>query len=27
VRPSFAFYNTREEIDVLIQTLHQLPKR
>jgi cysteine desulfurase / selenocysteine lyase len=27
VRPSFAFYNTRREIDFLIQTLHQLPKR
>jgi cysteine desulfurase/selenocysteine lyase len=27
VRPSFAFYNTREEIDVLIRALHQLPKR
>lgn len=27
VRPSFAFYNTREEIDVLIRALHHLPKR
>ncbi len=27
VRPSFAFYNTREEIDVLIRALHQLPRR
>jgi len=27
VRPSFAFYNTREEIDALIRALHQLPRR
>ncbi len=27
VRPSFAFYNTRQEVDVLIRALHQLPKR
>lgn len=27
VRPSLAFYNTREEIDVLIRALHALPRR
>jgi cysteine desulfurase / selenocysteine lyase len=27
VRPSLAFYNTREEIDTLVRVLHLLPKR
>ncbi|HVG02319.1 MAG TPA: cysteine desulfurase [Nitrospira sp.] len=27
VRPSLAFYNTREEIDVLIRALHALPRQ
>ena len=27
VRPSLAFYNTRNEIDTLVRALHQLPKR
>jgi selenocysteine lyase/cysteine desulfurase len=27
VRPSLAFYNTREEVDALVDALHQLPQK
>ncbi len=27
VRPSLAFYNTREEVDTLVRVLHQFPRR
>jgi selenocysteine lyase/cysteine desulfurase len=26
VRPSLAFYNTREDVDALVQALHRLPR-
>jgi selenocysteine lyase/cysteine desulfurase len=26
VRPSLAFYNTREEVDTLVRVLHKLPR-
>jgi cysteine desulfurase/selenocysteine lyase len=27
VRPSLAFYNTRAEVDAMVDALHRLPKK